>query len=64
MKFNPPFEIHIVTDGNILTFVNFIKDKAIYRYTKSNQKLGQQLELTEAELNKLINLQSQLKIKK
>lgn len=61
----PPTTIHIKSDGNELSFVNIMKPKDkeretiyVYEYTKSKTKKGKLLQLTEQQLNKIIQLNS------
>lgn len=56
---NPPKQIHILSDDNILDYVetkNPPKGEVtfIYKYSKSKSKLGELLALNEVDLNKLI----------
>ena len=58
---NPPKQIHILSDDNILDYVetkNPPKGEVtfIYKYSKSKSKLGELLALNEKDLEKLINL--------
>ena len=58
---NPPKQIHILSDDNILDYVetkNPPKGEVtfIYKYSKSKSKLGELLALNENDLEKLINL--------
>ena len=56
---NIPTTIEIKSDGNCLTFQQTIKTKDglqyQYVYSKSIEKLGMELKLSETELQKLIN---------
>lgn len=56
---NPPKQIHILSDDNILDYVETKKPPKgevtfIYKYSKSKSKLGELLALNEVDLNKLI----------
>ena len=54
---NIPDIINIVSDGNQLKFVTTLKGKEtlyVFEYTKSIDKLGIKLSLTERDLEKLI----------
>ena len=56
---NPPKQIYILSDDNILDYVetkNPPKGEVtfIYKYSKSKSKLGELLALNEVDLNKLI----------
>ena len=58
---NPPKQIHILSDDNILDYVETKKPPKgevtfIYKYSKSKSKLGELLALNEKDLEKLINL--------
>lgn len=57
---NIPTTIEIKSDGNILTLKDTIKTKDglqyQYVYSKSIEKLGMELKLTEQELNKLLKI--------
>lgn len=57
---NPPKQIHILSDDNILDYVetkNPPKGEVtfIYKYSKSKSKLGELLALNENDLEKLIS---------
>ena len=58
---NPPKQIHILSDDNILDYVETKKPPKgevtyVYKYSKSKSKLGELLALNENDLEKLINL--------
>ena len=58
---NPPKQIHILSDDNILDYVETKKPPKgevtyVYKYSKSKSKLGELLALNEKDLEKLINL--------
>jgi len=58
---NPPKQIHILSDDNILDYVETKKPPKgevtfIYKYSKSKSKLGELLALNENDLTKLIKL--------
>ena len=60
---NPPKQIHILSDDNILDYVetkNPPKGEVtfIYKYSKSKSKLGELLALNENDLTKLIKVNS------
>ncbi len=57
---NPPKQIHILSDDNILDYVETKKPPKgevtfIYKYSKSKSKLGELLALNENDLEKLIS---------
>ena len=57
---NPPKQIHILSDDNILDYVETKKPPKgevtfIYKYSKSKSKLGELLALNEKDLEKLIS---------
>lgn len=58
---NPPKQIHILSDDNILDYVETKKPPKgevtfIYKYSKSKSKLGELLALNENDLTKLIKV--------
>jgi hypothetical protein len=60
---NPPKQIHILSDDNILDYVETKKPPKgevtfIYKYSKSKSKLGELLALNENDLTKLIKVNS------
>ena len=60
---NPPKQIHILSDDNILDYVETKKPPKgevtfIYKYSKSKSKLGERLALNENDLTKLIKVNS------
>jgi len=57
---NPPKEIHIRSDGNVLEFVEVKKPSKgeptyVYKYIKSISKMDELLALNEKELEKIIS---------
>lgn len=56
----PPKKINILSDGNVLTFIETLKPLGskevfyIYKYTKSLTKKGTLLGVTAFDLNKMI----------
>ena len=60
---NPPKQIHILSDDNILDYVETKKPPKgevtfIYKYSKSKSKLGELLPMDEQTLTKLIKVNS------
>ena len=60
---NPPKQIHILSDDNILDYVETKKPPKgevtyVYKYSKSKSKLGELLALNENDLTKLIKVNS------
>ena len=58
---NPPKQIHILSDDNILDYVETKKPPKgevtfIYKYSKSKSKLGELLAINENDLTKLIKV--------
>lgn len=58
---NPPKQIHILSDDNILDYVETKKPPKgevtfIYKYSKSKSKLGELLPMDEQTLTKLIKV--------
>lgn len=58
---NPPKQIHILSDDNILDYVETKKPPKgevtyVYKYSKSKSKLGELLPMDEQTLTKLIKV--------
>jgi len=60
-NFQAPLTLRINSDGTELVFTGKKGDKYYYKYTKSTQKLGMVLPLTEPQLMRLLQWNEVLK---